>query len=400
MAERIVVSAMGIISALGTGVTANKDSLRKTRSGLRYPQLLQTAYAREYLMGEVELSNDDLSEMLGLPMGDNGYTRTTLLALVAMKELTNGLDRELLEKDLAFINANTVGGMCSVENMYMEFISDKEQGDFTKYIDTLDCAESTINIANYFGIKPFMATISTACSSSANAILLGSRMIQQGLVKRAICGGCDSLSRFTVNGFASLKNVSKEACKPFDQNRTGLNLGEGAGYLLLEKESDAIARGAEIIAVFSGYDNSNDAYHPTAPSPDGSAAYRAMERALKKAKLQAGDIGYINAHGTATDTNDAAEGKAIERMFAGKVPFSSTKPFTGHTLAAAGVIEAIFSIWAMQQNELLPNLNFETPMESLTIQPVKEKQAKDIQHVLSNSFGFGGNNVSLIFSKA
>ena len=400
MAERIVVSAMGIISALGTGVTANKDSLRKTRSGLRYPQLLQTAYAREYLMGEVELSNDDLSEMLGLPMGDNGYTRTTLLALVAMKELTNGLDRELLEKDLAFINANTVGGMCSVENMYMEFISDKEQGDFTKYIDTLDCAESTINIANYFGIKPFMATISTACSSSANAILLGSRMIQQGLVNRAICGGCDSLSRFTVNGFASLKNVSNEDCKPFDQNRTGLNLGEGAGYLLLEKESDAIARGAEIIAVFSGYDNSNDAYHPTAPSPDGSAAYRAMERALKKAKLQAVDIGYINAHGTATDTNDAAEGKAIERMFAGKVPFSSTKPFTGHTLAAAGVIEAIFSIWAMQQNELLPNLNFETPMESLTIQPVKEKQAKDIQHVLSNSFGFGGNNVSLIFSKA
>ena len=400
MAERIVVSAMGIISALGTGVTANKDSLRKTRSGLRYPQLLQTAYAREYLMGEVELSNDDLSEMLGLPMGDNGYTRTTLLALVAMKELTNGLDRELLEKDLAFINANTVGGMCSVENMYMEFISDKEQGDFTKYIDTLDCAESTINIANYFGIKPFMATISTACSSSANAILLGSRMIQQGLVNRAICGGCDSLSRFTVNGFASLKNVSNEDCKPFDQNRTGLNLGEGAGYLLLEKESDAIARGAEIIAVFSGYDNSNDAYHPTAPSPDGSAAYRAMERALKKAKLQAVDIGYINAHGTATDTNDAAEGKAIENMFAGKVPFSSTKPFTGHTLAAAGVIEAIFSIWAMQQNELLPNLNFETPMESLTIQPVKEKQAKDIQHVLSNSFGFGGNNVSLIFSKA
>ena len=400
MAERIVVSAMGIISALGTGVTANKDSLRKTRSGLRYPQLLQTAYAREYLMGEVELSNDELSEMLGLPMGDNGYTRTTLLALVAMKELTNGLDRELLEKDLAFINANTVGGMCSVENMYMEFISDKEQGDFTKYIDTLDCAESTINIANYFGIKPFMATISTACSSSANAILLGSRMIQQGLVNRAICGGCDSLSRFTVNGFASLKNVSNEDCKPFDQNRTGLNLGEGAGYLLLEKESDAIARGAEIKAVFSGYDNSNDAYHPTAPSPDGSAAYRAMERALKKAKLQAVDIGYINAHGTATDTNDAAEGKAIERMFAGKVPFSSTKPFTGHTLAAAGVIEAIFSIWAMQQNELLPNLNFETPMESLTIQPVKEKQAKDIQHVLSNSFGFGGNNVSLIFSKA
>lgn len=400
MAERIVVSAMGIISALGIGRDANQRALFASETGLRLPQLLQTNYAKEYLMGEVQLSNDELSEMLGLPTGNNGYTRTTLLALVAMQELVSQVDRPLIEKDLAFINANTVGGMCSVENMYMEFISDKQEGEFTKYIDTLDCAESTINIAKYFGIKPFMATISTACSSSANALIVGSRMIQQGLVKRAICGGCDSLSRFTVNGFASLKNVSKQACMPFDQNRTGLNLGEAAGYLLLEKESDAIARGADIIAVFSGYDNSNDAYHPTAPSPDGSAAYRAMERALKKAKLQATDIGYINAHGTATDSNDAAEGKAIENMFGGKVPFSSTKPFTGHTLAAAGAIEAIFSIWAMQHNELLPNMNFETPMEGLSIQPVTKKEHKDIQHILSNSFGFGGNNVSLVFSKA
>jgi 3-oxoacyl-(acyl-carrier-protein) synthase len=400
MAERIVVSAMGIISALGRGADANMQALFQGRSGLVYPALLETVYAKEYLMGEVGLSNDDLSSSLGLPEGNNGYTRTTLLALAAMQELISQADRVLLEKDLAFINANTVGGMCSVENMYMDFISEQEEGEFTKYIDTLDCAESTNNIARYFGIKPFMATISTACSSSANALLLGSRMIQQGLVRRAICGGCDSLSRFTVNGFASLKNVSKSACKPFDQNRQGLNLGEGAGYLLLEKESDALSRGAEIIAIFSGYGNSNDAYHPTAPSPDGAGAYRTMQQALDKAKLKAEDISYINAHGTATENNDSAEGKAIENMFGGKALFSSTKPFTGHTLAAAGVIEAIFSIWALQQNMTLPNLNFSSPMDSIGIQPVQETKEQEMKHVLSNSFGFGGNNVSLIFSKA
>lgn len=399
MAGRIVVSAIGIVSALGKGKAANLQQLLDRKSGLRNPLLLQTAYAKEYLMGEVRLSNDELSELVGLSAGDNGYTRTALLAMVAMQELIEQSGKEILQQDLAFINANTVGGMCSVENMYLEFVKEHTEERYTKYIDTLDCAESTLNIAKHFGLKPLMATISTACSSSANALLLGSRMIQQGLVKRAICGGCDALSRYTVNGFASLKNVSKEACKPFDQDRVGLNLGEGAGYLLLEREEDATARGADIIAVLSGYSNSNDAYHPTAPSPDGSAAYRTMERALKKANLQASDINYINAHGTATDTNDAAESKAIEKMFGNDVPFSSTKPYTGHTLAAAGAIEAIFSIYALQNDVVLPNLNFTTGMEDVSIRPATDIMNRPLKHVLSNSFGFGGNNVSLVFSK-
>ncbi len=400
MADRIVVSAIGIVSALGLGEAANLQALLDKKSGLRHPLHLQTAYAKEYLMGEVRMSNDELSSLLGLPGGDNGYTRTTLLAMLAIQQVISQVGIPFLQSEpLAFINANTVGGMCSVENMYLEFISDKKEGDFLKYVDTLDCAESTLNIAKHFKLKPMMATISTACSSSANALLLGSRMIQQGLVKRAICGGCDSLSRFTVNGFASLKNVSKAACKPFDRDRVGLNLGEGAGYLLLEKEEDAIARGADIIAVFSGYSNSNDAYHATAPSPDGSAAYRTMERALKKAKLEASDISYVNAHGTATDTNDAAESKAIQNMFGNTVPFSSTKPYTGHTLAAAGAIEAIFSIWALRNDTILPNLNFTTGMEDVSIRPATDITHRPLKNVLSNSFGFGGNNVSLVFSK-
>jgi 3-oxoacyl-[acyl-carrier-protein] synthase-1 len=278
----------------------------------------------------------------------------------------------------------------------------EKTGDFTQYIDTLDCAESTEKAAAYFNLKPFMATISTACSSSANSLILGARLILQGKVKRAICGGCDALSRFTLNGFHSLKNVEKTPCRPFDQERFGLNLGEGAGYLLLEKESDAKARGANILAYFTGYCNSNDAYHPTAPSPDGSGAYRTMQRALERAGLQISDIDYINAHGTATISNDAAEGKAIQELFADKVPyFSSTKGFVGHTLAAAGAIEAIFSLLTIREQTIFPNLNFKTRMEELHITPVTEVLAHvPVQHVMSNSFGFGGNNVSLIFSRS
>lgn len=403
MADRIVVSSVGIFSALGLGKDQHLHALKSGSSGLQHPEFLQTVHAPEFVMAEVKKSDNDLAAGLSLPTGANGYTRTTLLALTAMRELLRYVDRSLLaDNRFAFINANTVGGMCSVENMYLDFISEQKEGEFLKYIDTLDCAESTQNVANYFGLKPFMATISTACSSSANALILGARMIQQGLVERAICGGCDAMSRFTVNGFLSLKNVDKEPCKPFDQNRMGLNLGEGAGYLLLEKESDAIKRGAEILAYFSGYANSNDAYHPTAPSPDGAGAHRTMTQALHKAALQPADIGYINAHGTATINNDAAEGKAIERLFGEKPPaFSSTKAFTGHTLAAAGSIEAIFSIWSLQQGIVYPNLNFETQMDELSIAPATVwKEGENIRHVLSNSFGFGGNNVSLIFSKA
>lgn len=402
MAERIVITATGIISALGRGTEQHTGALINKKAGMRHPLHLRTKHATEFVCGEVDYSNDQLATLLELPTGDNGYTRTTLLALAAMQELLGNTDAALFtDNSFALVNANTVGGMCSVEDMYPDFISEKAEGPFLKYIDTLDCAESTLNIARYFGLKPFMATISTACSSSANALILGARLIQNGVVQRAICGGCDALSRFTLNGFNSLKNVDKEPCRPFDANRFGLNLGEGAAYLLLEKESDARARGAEILAVFSGYSNTNDAYHPTAPSPDGDGALHTMQLALQKAGLAANDIDYINAHGTATINNDLAEGKAIERLFSSKgTVFSSTKPYTGHTLAAAGAVEAFFSIQAIQQQKAWPNLNFNTLIEEMSIGPITETKEMSVNHVLSNSFGFGGSNVSLIFSRA
>lgn len=402
MAERVVVTGIGIISALGTGTDAQMLAFSRGRSGVGPVKLLRSVHAHEFVLGEIDLSNDELSATLGLPTGDNGYTRTALLSLAAMQDLVSNIDISLLKNEpFAFINANTVGGMSKMEDIYFNVAGPDTDEANIKYIETLDCAESTERVAAHYGLNPLMATISTACSSSSNSLLLGARMIKQGLVKRAVCGGGDALSRFTMNGFYSLKNVDKNNCKPFDQNRGGLNLGEAAAFCLLESESAARARGAKILAVLSGYSNTNDAYHATAPSPDGSGAFNTMQQALNMAGLQPKDIGYINAHGTATLNNDLSEGLAIQRLFGTTPPpFSSTKPFTGHTLAAAGVIEAIFSILAMNEQMVLPNLNFETKMEELDIRPAGAAEHALINHVLSNSFGFGGSNVSLVFSKA
>ena len=403
MAERVVVTSVGIISALGTGRDAHVAAIRNLQSGVREVSYLKSVHAHEFVLGEIKMSNDELAQVMGLPTGDNGYTRTTLVCLAAMNDLLKTTDINLLRNEpFAFINANTVGGMSKMEDIYMDVLKVGTDEENNKYINTLDCAESTENVAEHYGLRPFMATISTACSSSSNSLILGARMIKQGLVKRAVCGGGDALSRFTLNGFNSLKNVDKNPCQPFDQNRGGLNLGEAAGFCLLESESSAKARGATIIAVLSGYANTNDAYHPTAPSPTGEGAVRTMQQALDMANLKPADIGYINAHGTATQNNDLSEGLAIQTLFGTDAPhFSSTKPYTGHTLAAAGVIEAIFSMWAMEEQMIIPNLNFKTRMEELSIKPTGtliENAALD--HVLSNSFGFGGSNVSLIFSKA
>lgn len=399
MKERIAVTATGIVSAMGIGWQAQLQALKGEKSGVHLPSILRTAYAKDHVLGELSFSNEELAARLGIDLAHTAVTRTALLALLAVQELVAQTDADLLKQDLAFISAGTVGGMGTIEELYMDFIDPQNQNE-VRYIDTLDCAESTEHVAKYFGWQPLMATISTACSSSANAIILGSNLIRHGVVERAVCGGCDALARFTVNGFSSLKNVDKTPSRPFDQNRFGLNLGEGAAYLLLEKEKSAKERGATILGYLSGSHNSNDAYHPTAPSPDGKGARRTMEAALAKAGLAPSDIGYINAHGTATINNDVSEGLAIQALFGTQPTFSSTKPFTGHTLAAAGAIEAIISIMAMNEGFVPASLNWSQPMEELNIVPVTSTEQKEINHVLSNSFGFGGSNVSLVFSKS
>ncbi len=392
------VTGMGIISALGAGIEQNRMALRAQTSGLTTARYLQSRLAAQLPLGEVPFSNTTLASMAGLTPGTEN--RLVLLATVALNEALGSHFKAGLVRT-GFINATSVGGMADVENMYSDLIDPAIAIGNLSAGDSLDCAQGTEILARHFGIRQQVATISTACSSSANAIMYGARLVQAGLLDRVVCGGVDTLTRFTLNGFSSLRNTDTGLCKPFDEHRNGLNLGEGAAYLVLESERSLAVTGSKPVGLLAGYHNYNEAFHPTAPSPDGNGAYEAMAGALHKAGLLPAAISYINAHGTATINNDIAEAKAMLRLFGGQLPpFSSTKCYTGHTLAAAGAIEAVFSLLAIVHEELYPALHFDTPMNDAAVTPLLSlTEHRKTDHVLSNSFGFGGNNACLILSR-
>jgi 3-oxoacyl-[acyl-carrier-protein] synthase-1 len=329
-------------------------------------------------------------------------SRTALLSLIAARE---ALDRAAIPDPgrwhTGFISANTVGGMDRTEKFYAEFLGDPRHGRLRDVV-LHECGSVTEWVADRLGIRHFHTTISTACSSSANAIGFGARMIRQGLLDVVVAGGADALTKFTLNGFNSLMILDSEFCQPFDNDRRGLNLGEGAGYVVLVSERVAATLQAPAGCVLSGFANANDAYHQTASSPDGRGSWLAMKGALQRAGLQPADIDYINLHGTGTQNNDLAEGTAIRRLFDPVYPrMSSTKSFTGHTLGASGGIEAVFSVLAVAHGLVYPNLRFHTPMSELPFTPVTDLlKGQPLRHVLSNSFGFGGNCTSLVFSAA
>jgi len=264
-----------------------------------------------------------------------------------------------------------------------------------------ECGSVTELVARHLGIHHYVSTISTACSSSANAIAFGARLIKHNVLDVVVAGGTDALTKFTLNGFNTLMILDRQFCKPFDEERMGLNLGEGAGYLVLVSDKVAASLQNTLSAKLSGYQNANDAYHQTASSPDGIGSFLAMTGALSRSGLQPSDIDYINLHGTGTQNNDLAEGTAIKRLFTAPYPkMSSTKSYTGHTLGASGGIEAVLSVLSIKHGIVYPNLRFKTPMLDLDLIPQTSfLKSQEIQHVLSNSFGFGGNCTSLIFSK-
>ncbi|SKB75084.1 3-oxoacyl-(acyl-carrier-protein) synthase [Parapedobacter luteus] len=398
--EPIAITGMGAISAIGEDVVSNFRSLEQSRHGIGRITRLDTFHHDRLMAGEIGLSDKALYERLAIA-DHEAYTRSTLLALVAAKEALDmaGFDRHDGYRT-GLISATTVGGMDATERYYDDYLSSAEHRHF---IPTHPCGYGAEQMARYFGVNDFVTTISTACSSAANAIMLGGRMIRAGLLDRAIVGGADCLSKFTINGFNSLMIYSATHCRPFDGSRDGLNLGEAAAYLVLETAGLAARRPQKPLAYLSGYGNANDAFHQTASSDNGEGAYLAMKSALQVAALHPADIDYINAHGTATPNNDLTEGHALLRIYGSKdaLPaFSSTKAFTGHTLAAAGAIEAVFSILALQHQVVFPNLNFSQPIASLDILPQTQLKHQQIDHVLSNSFGFGGNCTALLFSKA
>lgn len=399
MSQRVFITGFGIISSIGIDTKEILASLLAEKSGIGEITLLDTIHKGKIPIAEVKKTTKELLEATG-NSGMKNLTRTALLGMIAAKEAiaSSGIV-DMIKYRTGLISATTVGGMDRSELFYQAFLQDKRKGRLMDIVNH-DCGDSSERIAKYIGIKQFVTTISTACSSSANAIMFGSELIKSGKFDRIIAGGTDAITKFTLNGFNTLMILDKQGCRPFDDDRAGLTLGEGAAFVVLESEEAVRKEAKQTLCELTGYGNANDAYHQTASSPEGTGAFLAMHKALMMSGFQPNQIDYVNVHGTGTQNNDLSEGLALERIFKDKVPrFSSTKAFTGHTLGAAGAIEAVMSILAIRHGLIFPNLNFTTPMKELKIQP-EAKLIKDVEvkHVLSNSFGFGGNNSTLIFS--
>lgn len=394
----VFVAGVGAITAIGNNITECLAALEHEKAGMGYANYLETVHRQEIPVAEVKMSNEELADLSGF---SSEISRTTLLSVLAAKEALYNARLENIEGlRTGLVSANTVGGMDKNEMFFPHFLANPLKGKL-RGVANHECGSVTELVAEKLGIRNYITTISTACSSSANAISFGARLIKYGMLDVVVAGGTDSLTKFTLNGFNTLMILDQQFCKPFDENRKGLNLGEGAGYVVLVSERVAATLKTDIYCKLSGYCNRNDAYHQTASSPDGTGSWLAMKGALERSGLEPKDIDYINLHGTGTQNNDLAEGTAIKRLFDPHYPrMSSTKSFTGHTLGASGGIEAVFSILAIKHGIIYPNLRFTTPMAELPFIP-ETTFSKNVlvRHVLSNSFGFGGNCSSLIFSK-
>ena len=400
MSQRVFITGYGIITSIGKNAAENFQSLVDGAYGFGSLEVLDTIHQQSISACEIKFDEQDLCIQAGVQPHE-GFTRTTLLGLIALQEAIKGANLSPEEvRASGLVSATTTGGIREFEKYYYELMDPELRGDFVRFTDTATSGEHCERMADRVGIKKYLGTVSTACSSSANSLMHGAQLIKNKKLDRVICGGSEALSKFTVNGFNALMILDKEHCRPFDSTRNGLNLGEGAAYIVLESEAVVEQSGKNPIAELKGYGNANDAFHQTASSPDGAGAFSAMRLALSSAKLQPADIDYINAHGTATENNDLSEGLGIKRLFGETIPyFSSTKPFTGHTLAAAGSIEAVYCLMAIKESMIWPNLNFKNMMPELGIEPVKDlKQRINLKNVLSNSFGFGGNTSSLLLT--
>lgn len=388
---------MGVVSSIGNDIAENLQSLREGKCGIApIDPSFPSRFAGVLPFGQINVSTEDLKERLDA--FQPGITRNSLLALHAFQQAVKdaGLSpADLSSFDTALIGATTIGGICLTDQLYEDA---NRASEGSEYLASYDCASVDMYLQKRFKMHGIINTINTACSSSANAIMYGARLIKSGRARRAIVGGVDCIAKFTLNGFNSLFILSPDRCAPFDESRKGLNLGEGAAFLVLEREEDC--KGKRVYASLSGYGNANDAYHPSSLSENGDGPYLAMKTALEEANLEASSIGYVNAHGTATENNDEVEGRAMIRLFDQPPPFTSTKSNIGHTLGAAGAIEAVYSILSLVHQEIYPSLNFKNPVPSTRLSPVTALTNANLDHVMSNSFGFAGNCSSVIFSRA
>lgn len=386
------VSGLGCICAPGSNLAEVTASLYRTERFPRPPGKIQHGLEYSYPVFEAPLDLDET---------DRETTRTVKLALLAVKE---ALSQAFLEpSDLKDIRVGvaigtTVGCTLNNEPFYREFRSGRRPGleAIARYLNN----NPALSISRRFGFRGPSATIANACSSGSDAIGLAKSWLENSLCDMAIAGGADELSRVTYLGFISLLISSPSGCRPFDRRRDGLNLGEGAGIVVLEKEKLSRARGVRPLARLTGYGTFSDAYHPTAPHPDGRGLKKAIEHALRQGGISAENVGFINAHGTSTTNNDRVEGRIIAELFSDRIPVVAEKAYTGHTLGAAGAIEAVLTVQALIDQKLPQTLGFEQSDEECRIQPTTRLTEIDAEFGLSNSLAFGGNNSSLLFRRA
>ena len=389
----IAVTGIGIICAIGNDTASVLRSLQEGRTGIGPMRYLQSCH-KELPVGEVKLSNEEMKRMLGQDK-DAIISRTVLMGAIAIRQALENAQCSMKGKRIVVISGTTVGGMDITERYFMQMQKDDA---LLPVLEKHDCGSSTREMADLAGLKDAeVCTISTACSSAVNAIILASEMLRNDEADIVIAGGTEALSRFHLNGFNTLMILDKECCRPFDKTRAGLNLGEGAAFVVLQKETPSMGRGSIFIR---GYANRCDAFHQTASSENGEGAFLAMSEALKMAGLKPQDIQYINAHGTGTPNNDSSESAAIRRVFGKDIPFvSSTKGFTGHTTSASGSIETVISILALQNNFVPINLGWKEQDEDCITPFGNEKlrlKNEELKNILCNSFGFGGNDSAIV----
>jgi 3-oxoacyl-(acyl-carrier-protein) synthase len=390
------VVGAGVISSIGNSYDQCFRALKSETSGIEPLRFIESIHRGVLPVGEVKMSNEMMATSLQFV---KPITRTSMLGLHAAKEaLADAGINDLHRWRTGLISATTVGGMDRTEKFFTDFLKDQDAGSLDDVADH-GCGATTERIADHLRITDFVSTINTACSSSVNSIIFATRLIKNNQLDIVVAGGTDALTGFTVNGFKSLMILDDQPCRPFDATRNGLNLGEGAGFVVLVSEKVLKEANLKSKAFISGYANTNDAFHQTASSPEGRGSFNSMKGALTMAGIDKNEISYINLHGTGTINNDSSEGAALRRLFESSVPpVSSTKSFTGHTLGACGGIEAVFSIMALENQCVFPNLRFGEAMPEIGIVPQQKFERHDVNHVLSNSFGFGGNCSSIIFS--
>ena len=401
MSQRIVITGEGIVCSIGLDKSSVLTSLREHRSGIGTMTHLRSVHT-ELPVGEVPLSNDDMLRQLGLTAASY-INRTTLLGMLAVRQCLADahVDKTTVRQKalrLVLISGTTVAGMDITEQYFSQLEESEAAVQCLKYHSP---GSSTRMIADYFALFTAYTTVSTACSSAANALMLGARMLSEGDADMVVAGGTEALSLFHLNGFNSLMVLDHQTCRPFDATRAGLNLGEGAAYLVMETAQSAMQRGVRPHAYLAGWGNACDAYHQTASSENGEGAWLAMTEALRVAGLKPADIQYVNAHATSTVQGDMYEALALDKLFHGRrALISSTKSMTGHECWMSGASEIVYSLIMMQHHFVAPNINFENPdqySEKLNIAATTVET--EVNTVLSNSFGFGGTNSALVIKK-